>query len=100
VSHRDKGVYSQNRIVNRQILKRLVDQSGINAGDTVYDIGCGTGTISRVLLDKGARVIGVENDTELYRKCRAKFITEDRFELYIIDFLQMDFPLSDTANRN
>jgi 16S rRNA A1518/A1519 N6-dimethyltransferase RsmA/KsgA/DIM1 with predicted DNA glycosylase/AP lyase activity len=87
VNHRDKGVYSQNQIVNRQILKRLVDQSGINAGDTVYDIGCGTGTISRALLYKGAQVIGVEKDTELYCKCRAKFITEDRFELYLDDFL-------------
>ncbi|MBN2074678.1 MAG: methyltransferase domain-containing protein [Dehalococcoidales bacterium] len=96
MSHRDKGVYSQNQIVNRQILKQLIDQSGIHAGDTVYDIGCGTGTISRVLLDKGARVIGVEKDVELYRKCRAKFITEDRFELYIIDFLQMDFPPKST----
>lgn len=87
VSHRNKGVYSQNQIVNSQVLKRLVDQSGINAGDIVYDIGCGTGAISRVLLDKGAQVIGVEKDAELYRKCRAKFITEDRFELYLDDFL-------------
>jgi len=88
VSHRDKGIYSQNQIVNRQILKRLIDQSGITAGDTVYDIGCGTGAISQVLLDKGARVIGVEKDAELYRKCRAKFIKEDRFELYLDDFLE------------
>ena len=87
VSHRDKGVYSQNQIVNRQILKRLVDQTGIHAGDTVYDIGCGTGTISQTLLDKGVHVIGVEKDAELYRKCRVKFITEDRFELYLDDFL-------------
>ena len=87
MSHRNSGVYSQNQIVNRQILKRLVDQSGIQAGDIVYDIGCGTGTISRTLLDKGARVIGVEKDAELYRKCRAKFIMEDRFELYLDDFL-------------
>ena len=87
MNHRNTGVYSQNRIVNRQILTRLVDQSGIRTGDTVFDIGCGTGTISRILLQKGARVIGVENDAELYRKCRAKFITEDRFELYLDDFL-------------
>ena len=87
MSHRNKGVYSQNRIINRQILTRLVDQSGIHTGDTVFDIGCGTGVISRVLLEKGARVIGVEKNAELYRKCRAKFITEDRFELYLDDFL-------------
>jgi len=32
-------------------------------------------------------VIGVEKDTDLYWKCRAKFITEERFELYLDDFL-------------
>jgi 23S rRNA (adenine-N6)-dimethyltransferase len=87
VSHSDKDVYSQNKVVNRQVLKRLVDQTGINDGDTVYDIGCGTGTISRILLDKGAQVVGVEKDAELYRRCRARFIMEHRFELYLDDFL-------------
>jgi len=98
VSHRNTGVYSQNQIVNRQILERLVEQSGIQAGDIVYDIGCGTGVISRVLLGKGARVIAVEKDAELYRKCRAKFIMEDRFELYLDDFLlpgSLVFPLKE-----
>ena len=51
-----------------------------------------------MLLDKGTRVIGIERDSELYRKCRAKFITEGRFELYLDDFLQpelLEFPLKE-----
>lgn len=79
--------YSQNKTVNKDVIKRLVNQSGIRSGDLVYDIGAGSGTISRALLDKGARVIAVENDPELYRKCKQKLIDEDRFELYLDDFL-------------
>ncbi len=93
MNHRvKKSEYSRNEIVNRRLLKRLVGQSGIEEGDTVYDIGAGAGTISRALLDKGAKVIGIEKDAEAYRKSRAKFLTEDRFELYLNDFLIMDFP--------
>jgi 23S rRNA (adenine-N6)-dimethyltransferase len=92
VSHRDNGLYSQNRIVNRKLLQKLVEQSDIREEDTVFDIGAGEGIISRALLDEGARVIAVEKDAEIYRKCRAKFLTEDRFELYLDDFLIMDFP--------
>ncbi len=87
--------YSQNKTVNKETIKRLVNQSGIREGDLVYDIGAGSGTISRALLDKGARVVAVENDPELYRDCGRKFVNQDRFELYLIDFLIWeDFPPS------
>ncbi len=79
--------YSQNTTVNKDVVKRLVDRSGIRPGDLVYDIGAGSGTISRALLNKGARVIAVENDPELYRKCKQQLANEARFELYLDDFL-------------
>jgi 23S rRNA (adenine-N6)-dimethyltransferase len=84
--------YSRNEIVNRAALEKLVEQSGIREGDTVWDIGAGRGAISRALLRKGARVVAIEKDAELYRKCRERLIYEDRFELYLDDFLIMDFP--------
>jgi 23S rRNA (adenine-N6)-dimethyltransferase len=83
--------YSQNTLINKTVVRRLVEQSGIKAGDTVYDIGTGTGAISRALLEKGARAIGIEKDRKLYEKCRQRLINEDRFELYLDDFLLMDF---------
>lgn len=83
--------YSNNRTINRKAISTLVERSGIKQGDTVYDIGAGTGVISRVLLSKGARVIGIEKDREVCRKFLEQLVTEDRFELYIDDFLQSDF---------
>ena len=84
--------HSQNEIVNRKLIQRLVNQSSITAGDLVYDIGAGSGTISEALLKKGARVIAIEKDQRLYQECKRRFINHDKFELYLDDFLIWKFP--------
>lgn len=46
---------------------------GIVAGDTVLEIGPGTGTLTEVLLRKGAEVIAVEMDGSLIEPLQKKF---------------------------
>ena len=84
--------YSQNKTVNKQLIQKLVNQTSITEGDRVYDIGAGSGVISKALISKGARVIAIEKDHELYQKCKQKFINESRFEVHHIDFLKWEFP--------
>lgn len=84
--------FSQNRIANKKLIQKLVNQSGITEGDLVYDIGAGSGTISQALLNQGARVIAIENDPDMYQKCKQRLINRDRFELYLDDFMICDFP--------
>lgn len=47
--------------------------SSIQSGDTVLEIGPGTGTLTEVLLSKGARVIAVEKDENLIAQLSSKF---------------------------
>ena len=84
--------YSQNEVVNKKLIQRLVNQSSITEGDQVYDIGAGSGVISEALINRGAKVIAFEKDQELYQKCKQKFINEGRFEVHHIDFLKWEFP--------
>lgn len=84
--------HSQNEIVNKKLIQRLVSQSSVTRGDLVYDIGAGSGTISEALIDKGARVIAIEKDPQQYLECKQKFVNQDRFELYLDDFLIREFP--------
>ena len=84
--------HSQNEIVNKKLIQRLVSQSSVTGGDLVYDIGAGSGTISEALINKGARVIAIEKDRQQYLECKQKFINQDRFELYLDDFLIWEFP--------
>lgn len=62
---------------------------GVQAGDTVLEIGPGTGTLTEVLLAKGARVIAVEKDETLLRALRNKF-DQDDFELVHKGILEFD----------
>lgn len=46
-------------------LEAICDSAGVTAGDTVLEIGPGLGTLTRVLLKRGARVTAVEFDHAL-----------------------------------
>jgi len=84
--------HSQNEIVNKGVIQRLVSQSSVTDDDLVYDIGSGSGAISEALLSKGARVIAIEKDPRRYLECKERLANQDRFELYLNDFLIREFP--------
>ncbi len=53
---------------------RLVDQTGIHAGDRVLDLGCGTGTLTLLLKSRHphADVVAIDGDSEILEMARAK----------------------------
>ena len=60
-----KRLLSQNFLVNRELVKKLVRGSSISASDTVLEIGSGTGTITCELLQITPHVIPIEKDPKL-----------------------------------
>jgi len=60
-----KKRWGQNFIFDLNLLRRIVDQAGIGAGDRVVEIGPGAGTLTRELLEKGAQVLAIEIDPAL-----------------------------------
>lgn len=95
MSYRESNViikYSQNEIKNKKLIQTLVNLSSIEKGDLVYDIGAGSGNITEVLLEKGARVIGIEKDEILYRKCKQRVFQREKVSIHHADFLQWEFP--------
>lgn len=84
---------SQRELTNIPLVKSIVQRSSIRPGDIVYDIGAGSGVITRTLLDQGARVVAVEKDEKLYRRCMS-LPAADRLTLIHRDFLDMELPAS------
>lgn len=60
-----KKKWGQNFIFDLNLLKRIVAEAGVSAGDRVVEIGPGAGTLTRELLEKGARVLAIEIDQAL-----------------------------------
>lgn len=62
---RPKRSLGQNFLVDHNLIRKLVDASGVGAGDVVLEVGPGTGTMTEELLARGCRVVACELDDGL-----------------------------------
>lgn len=60
-----KRLYSQNFLINRELIKRLIRATSITRDDMVLDIGSGKGAITQELLKVTPKVIAIEKDPQL-----------------------------------
>lgn len=54
-------------------------ECGLSAGQLVADIGCGTGLLARLFLERGCEVLGVEPNAEMREAGRKALAGEARF---------------------
>ncbi len=53
------------------IVDWLIEASGVAAGDRVADIGCGTGIFTRLLAERGLRVVGIDPNQDMLNEAGA-----------------------------
>ena len=73
---RAKKSLGQNWLTNPAPLERMVSAARLAAGDTVLEVGPGTGSLTAALLASRARVIAVEKDDRLIPLLQNKFASE------------------------
>ena len=71
-----KKSLGQNFLMHPQIAERIVDAAKLPEGATVFEIGPGTGMLTRALLEKRNRVIAIEADDALAPQLEETFATE------------------------
>lgn len=80
----------QHFLTRDEVLDRIAAAAAITPGETVIEIGPGTGNLTRHLLDRGARVTAVEVDPDLAALLRAEIHSPD-FTLVEADAMETDF---------
>ena len=70
----------------------LVETSGVRAGDLVYDLGAGDGTITRCLAARGARVIAFELHPARASSLAAAFATDRNVKVVRADITELRIP--------
>lgn len=68
--HGPKKSLGQNFLTDHNLIRKLLDAADIQPGETVLEIGPGTGTLTEGLLERGASVIACELDTDLSQVLR------------------------------
>lgn len=85
-----KKQLGQNFITDKNLLSSIVSLSGVGAEDTVVEIGCGAGTLTRALAQSAKRVIAFEVDKSLQPVLYRSLSGLDNCEVIFKDFLKVD----------
>jgi 16S rRNA (adenine1518-N6/adenine1519-N6)-dimethyltransferase len=84
-----RRAFGQNFLTDHNLIRKLVDASGVGPGDTVLEVGPGTGTMTEEVLARGCRVVAAEIDRGLCVLLREHFEKfGDRFTLVEGDCLE------------
>lgn len=85
-----KKQLGQNFITDVNFLDSMVECAGISKDDTVVEIGCGAGTLTRAIAARAKRVIGFEVDKTLKPVLERTLLDFKNTEIIFKDFLKED----------
>ena len=85
-----KKQFGQNFISDTNLLKSIVDASGITEDTTVVEIGCGAGTLTRALAERAKKVYAFDIDRDLQPVLAETLAGLDNVEVIFRDFNKMD----------
>jgi len=86
---RPKKRFGQNFLHDRGIAARIVDATRIQPGDVVVELGPGHGVLTRLIAERGARVIALELDRGLVEELRAEFAGRPDIDVVSADFTKV-----------
>ncbi|MEN3046608.1 MAG: 16S rRNA (adenine(1518)-N(6)/adenine(1519)-N(6))-dimethyltransferase RsmA [Candidatus Hydrothermales bacterium] len=84
-----KRKFSQIFLVRESVAREMIEKMNISEGEYVIEVGPGKGILTKILLEKKARVISIEIDKKLCEYLRKKILDLD-FYLIEGDFLKIN----------
>ncbi len=79
----------QHYLIDQSIVKRIVDIASIENHESLLEIGCGKGAITKEILSRGFNLVGYEIDRDNYNYLLREF-TSKNFKLFLGDAFQSD----------
>lgn len=86
-----KKKLGQNFLFDPSILRKIIDAAGINAGDTVVEIGPGHGSLTFLLSAAARKVVAIELDEDLYEKLKNNVSLPGNIEIIHADALKYPY---------
>ena len=76
-----KKRWGQNFLVNKKIIKSIIQVSGVKTGDQILEVGPGKGILTQALLEQDSKVKAIEIDPKCCSYLKNKFKKEKKFSL-------------------
>lgn len=87
---RPRKSLGQSFVADPNVVRRIVRDAGVGAGDVVCEIGAGLGSLTLALREAGARVVAVEVDPALAAACGEVVGGDPDVRLVVADALRAD----------
>lgn len=85
-----KKKFGQNFITDKNLLDSIVAVCGVGEEDTVLEIGCGAGTLTRALAARAKKVVAYEVDRQLLPVLAQTLAGVENAEVIFGDFMKAD----------
>lgn len=87
-----KKFLGQNFLLNKKILKKIVQAADLKKEDVVLEVGAGWGNLTEELVKRVGEVIAIEKDKRYVRILQEKFSGQKNLKIFAGDII-LDFPL-------
>lgn len=89
--HNFKKKFGQNFLTQKKFAVKLVDYANVGPEDVVVEIGPGDGMVTKILLERAAKVIAIEVDYDVIPRLLLNVGNDPRLEVINKDVLEVDF---------
>ncbi len=90
----------QHHVIDSSLLERMVGYAELSRGDTVLEIGAGTGNLTRLLAERAGKVVTIERDRRLFELLRKELRRYPNVGLVHGDALRVELPRFDKVVAN
>jgi len=80
----------QNFLVDPRVREKMIEACAFSSGDTVLEIGAGSGLMTALIADKVKKLVALEIDTQLYDTLSEVFKGRDNVSILRQDILKFD----------
>ncbi len=86
-----KKHFGQNFLIDPSVPERIVQAGGVEAGETVFEIGAGLGALTMALANRAGRVVALEYDRDLIGILRSEMAGDASVEIREGNVLDVDW---------
>jgi 16S rRNA (adenine1518-N6/adenine1519-N6)-dimethyltransferase len=95
---RPNKAFGQNFLIDRSVLKKILEAAAIEPSDEILEVGAGTGVLTRELAQHAGRVVAVEIERDMLKLLEETTGSYTNVELVARNLLQLD-PVAVFAQR-